>query len=237
MTRRVRVPLLALLGAVSVAAFALAQELVPIKISAVTTVTPNKAGTPKHPQGVVIETRAKIDIPADYEPPVTKTVDVWFPRGGVYNGGKFPVCDLRRLQERGVAGCPKSSIMGHGDGVAAADTVASYPRITVINGGARHVYFYTVLKVPARVAQPVVATITKLRGGPYGYRLHADIPRNLQIVAGIPLRLQKLHFKVGRKDWIASTHCPASHRWKYHVEARFDSGQLVKYDGSVACRS
>ena len=64
------------------------------------------------------------------------------------------------------------------------------PKITIVNGGAKFVYFYIVLSTPARVQQPIAATITKLTSGRWRYRLDFKIPRNLQIVAGIPLRVE-----------------------------------------------
>lgn len=218
-------------------ALAIAQDIVPIKITANVTVTPDRAGTPKHPQGVRIDVRSAIEIPDDYDPPLVQTIDVWFPKAGVFNGRKFPTCNLRRLAHDGLSVCPKGSIMGGGSAKARADTAWTYPKITVVNGGQREVYFYVVLRVPARVAQPIIATVTKIAGNPrWGYRAHAKIPRNLQIVAGIPLRFDSLHVAAGRGDWIASTSCPRDRRWRYHVEAAFSSGQIVKYDGSVACR-
>ena len=227
----------ALAVAGALATFAFGQDVVPIKITATVKVTPNKAGTPRHPQGVKIDARANIYIPSDYDPPLAQTVDIWFPKGGLYNGAKFPTCGEAALARRGLAACPKRSIMGGGHAKARADTVFTYPKITVINGGATRVYFYAVLKVPARVAEPVPADITKLSGNPrWSYKLHVKIPRNLQIVAGIPLRYDSLHTIVGRGDWLATTSCPADHRWRYHAEATYETGQVVKYDGSVACR-
>jgi hypothetical protein len=64
-----------------------------------------------------------------------------------------------------------------------------------------------------------------------------EVPRNLQIVAGIPLRLESLHAVIGRGDWLATISCPADHRWRYHAEATYESSQIFKYDGSIACRS
>jgi hypothetical protein len=229
---------LAVAGAL-LAALAFGQDdVVPIKISVTTKVTPNRAGTRKHPQGIRIDVRAHIRIPSDYDPPLVQHVDVWFPKGGLYNGAKFPVCNQTLLARRGPSVCPKGSIMGRGTAKARADTVFTYPKITVINGGAHKVYFYTVLQVPARVAEPVVGDIIRLNGDPrWSYRLRVTIPRDLQIVAGIPLRLDELHGTVGRGDWLATTSCPADHRWKYHAEGTFSTGQVIKYDGSVGCRS
>jgi hypothetical protein len=218
------------------AGLALAQGPIPIKITATAKVIPNKAGTPSHPQGVRVDVTAHIQIPPDYDPPLVQSVDVWFPRAGVYNGGKFPSCSQNTLARRGVAACPKGSIMGHGTGDALADTVITHPQITVVNGGATRVYFFTVLNNPARVQAPVPAVVTKLAHGKWGYKLHATIPKVLQIVAGIPIKLKSLHIVAGRGDWIATTSCPRSKRWPYHAQALFDTGQTVTYDGSTPCR-
>jgi hypothetical protein len=115
--------------------------------------------------------------------------------------------------------------------------VTSYPKVTIVNGGAHFIYFYVVLSTPARVQQPIAATITKLTSGRWQYRLDFKVPRNLQIVAGIPLRAEGFHATFGREDWIASTYCPPDHKWRWHAEGRYSSGQVVPADGTIACRS
>jgi hypothetical protein len=224
------------------AALAFAQDVVvPVKISAVTKVTPNKAGTPKHPQGINIDVKSTIETPRDYDPPLAQTVDVWISKGGNYNGAKYATCSPQTMERRGIKACPPKSIMGQGKAKADADGVFTYPTITVVNGGANKVYFYTVLVHPARVQKAVGATITKLKSGPWGYKVHAFIPESLQIVAGIPLRVEEIHanagFKSWARDWVATTSCPSSHRWKYHVEVHYATGQIAKFDGGVTCRS
>lgn len=216
------------------AVIALAQG-VPVRLSVDARVTPNEAGTPAHPRGVRIDVRARIGIPEAYDPPLVDSVDVWFPRGGRYNGARHPACSQEVLARRGVGGCPAGSVMGSGTGKATADTVFTYPKITVVNGGARKVFFYTVLTNPARVQSPVAGTVTRL-SGKWSYKLHAPIPRELQIVAGIPIVLRELHIVAGRGDWLATTSCPADHRWRYHVEVTFTTGQQTVYDNAVRCR-
>jgi hypothetical protein len=220
-----------------VAALAFGQEVVPIKITAKARVTPNKAGTPSHPQGVKISVDARIQIPRDFDPPLVQTVDVWFPKGGLYNGHKWPTCSPAVMARSGPKACPPRSIMGHGVGTADADGVTTHPTLTVVNGGRDKVYFYVVLRVPARVQQAVLGTITKVNSPRWSYKLHVNVPRNLQIVAGIPLRLERFQSTVGRGDWIATIGCPRDRLWRYHVETSYDSGQVVNTDGSVACRS
>jgi hypothetical protein len=228
-------------AALLTAAFAIAQDIVPVKITAVTKVTPNKAGTPKHPQGINIDVKSTIDTPRDYDPPLAQTVDVWISKGGNYNGGRYPTCSPQTMERKGIGACPKKSIMGHGTGKADADGVASIPDITVVNGGPKAVHFYTVLKNPARVQKAVSASIAKLKNSPWGYKVHASIPRSLQIVAGIPLRVESLHVNAGYKsyarEWIVTTMCPSGHKWKYHVEVHYETGQIAKFDGGVTCRS
>lgn len=208
-----------------------------IRITVTAKVTPNKAGTPAHPQGVKVDVKGTIQTPLDQDPPIVKSVDIWFPKGGLYNGGKFPTCSRATLARGGPGACPRTSIMGGGYALADADGVDAKATVTLVNGGARMVLAYVSLNRPARVREALPVPITKLGSGPWSYKAHVDIPRTLQIVAGIPLRVQSFRGSAGRKDWIATTSCPSSHRWKYHVETNYATGQVVKTDGAVACRS
>lgn len=218
-----------------VAAAALAQAPPPITVRVYPKVTPNRAGTPAHPQGVRLDVRIKVGVPEGYDPPLLSEIDVWFPRGSRYNGGRYPTCSARTLERDGPAGCRTASIMGYGGGIARADTTFSYPKITVVNGGQGLVYFYTVLNNPARVQEPVPGVVTKLSGR-WSYKLHVVIPKNLQVVAGIPLVLQSLHIAAGRGDWLATTYCPPDHKWRWKALAVFDDGQQLAPNGVVGCR-
>jgi hypothetical protein len=93
------------------------------------------------------------------------------------------------MSRSGISGCPKGSIMGKGSAVAFADTVLTYPKITVDNGDRSTVYLWTVMTNPARVQAPVVGKITKA-GGKWAYKLELTVPRALQIVAGVPIALR-----------------------------------------------
>jgi hypothetical protein len=206
-------------------------------VDVVVKVTPNKAGTPAHPQGIKVDVRGTIDIPHDYDPPLVESVTVWVGKGGIYNGGKFPVCNFQALQRSGPSVCPARSIMGNATFKADADGVTTYPKAMIINGGATKIYIYAMLSQPARVREALVMSVTKLTSGPWNYRLHLKIPRKLQIVAGVPLRAEAFHIVIGREDWLASTSCPPDRKWRWRAEGRYASGQIVPVSGTVACRS
>jgi hypothetical protein len=203
-------------------------------------VIPNKAGTPSRPQGVMINSLTEIETPEGFEKPIVQVIDVYFPKGGVYNGGKYPSCSQRTMaRNRGVSKCPKESIMGQGQGLAYADDVFTRPKITVVNGGADKVYFFTTLSNPARVQAPVLGRITK-PGGRWSYKLHVEVPKVLQVVAGVPIAAKQLRVTAGgkpwAKDWIATTFCPRDRLWRYHVDAFLSNGTVSRYDGTVPCR-
>ena len=98
---------------VALAAVALAQDTVPIEIRVDAKVVPNKAGTAQHPQAVRIESHAYITIPEGYDPPLVDTVDVWFPRGGLYNGDRYPKCSQNVLARHGTGGLSEG--LDHGE--------------------------------------------------------------------------------------------------------------------------
>ena len=234
---RAVIAVLAAAALFGVAALAFAQDVVPIKVTAIVKVTPNKAGTPRHPQGIMVDVRAKFDIPHDYDPPLVESVTIWIGPGGVYNGAKFPACNFNALQRSGPGVCPRRSIMGHATVKADADGVTTYPKITIVNGGATKFYFYGVLNYPARIREALPVTVTRLTSGPWKYRWAFTIPRRLQIVAGVPLRAEAFHGVFGRGDWLASTSCPRDRKWRWRAEGRYASGQIVPAAGTVACRS
>lgn len=185
---------------------------------------PLTAGSPRHPQGLKLRmTFGWQGLPSGQQPTVVR-IDVWFPKGSVYNGAKYPICSFRTLGVGGPQACPKRSIMGSGTGTAYADTTVTRPRITVVNGGASTVYFYTVLNNPARVQEPVIGHITRLHGE-FSYHLTATIPQNLRVVAGIPIELTFLDITAGRGTWLASTNSPAGIK----IQSTYNTGATTWY--------
>lgn len=186
---------------------------------------PLTPGRPGHPQGLKLQMSFGWTGLNEANQPLITRIDVWFPQGSVYDGARYPRCSVSVLDRRGPSGCPRASIMGRGGGVAYADQTITRPRITVVNGGAKVVYFYTVLNNPARVQEPVVGHITRLRGH-FIYHLSATIPQNLRIVAGVPIKLTSLNVSAGRGRWLATTGTPAGIR----IMTTFDNGLHTSYE-------
>jgi hypothetical protein len=203
-------------------------------MTAKATVSPSKAGTKKKPKGVKLKVKVTWDTPGDVEKPVVQKADVLFPKGSLYNGGKHDKCSEAVLSRGGPSKCPKDSIMGKGSGNAFADDVITRPTITVVNGGADKVFLYTVMTNPARVQAPVPGKITKM-SGKWAYKLHLEVPRNLQIVAGVPIALRDLTITAGKGDWLATTSCPSSKKWDFEVETFLSTGGSSKTASSVSC--
>jgi hypothetical protein len=217
----------------------IAQDSAPTTVTSTTIVSPNKAGTKSKPQGVKLTYKATYTTPGDVEHPVITGGTVYVSKGGLYQGGKYPKCSASTLSHGGPSKCPPHSIMGSGTGVAHADQVITRPQITVVNGGAKLIYFWTVLKNPARVAAAVPATITK-QSGKWAYKVDFKVPTSLQVVAGIPVTLDSLNVTLGgkpyAKDWLATTSCPAGKKWPYQSVFNLSAGGPITYDGSVACK-
>jgi hypothetical protein len=226
----------AALAAGILAAVALGQEVVPLQVAATVRVMPDRAGTPSRPQGVLIDVNRKYDTPGAI-PPMPLAVDVWFPKGWRYNGAKYPSCTATKLGYGGPSACPRGSIMNTSALAIANPDASSPPKVTVINGGRAKLYFWVVMQNPARVQATVTGTITKASSPRWSYRMHADVPGSLRVVAGIPISLGSFHANVGRKDWITTTNCPHDHRWRYHLRFTFPAGQVLDTGGSVACRA
>jgi hypothetical protein len=227
---------LALLAAAVLAAVAWADSTTVISGSA--TVTPNKAGTTKKPQGVKLSVKVRWTTPGDGDKPVIQKGIVYFPKGSLYNGAKFPSCSENTLARKGPKGCPAHSIMGTGTGTAFADTVVTRPAITVVNGGKSKVYLFTVLNNPAYVRAPVPGVIQKV-SGKWAYKLTLTVPKSLQIVAGVPIALQDLTVTAGgksyAKDWLATTGCTGG-KWPFSVQTFYDNATDSTFESSTACK-
>ncbi len=202
-----------LMGAAAVAVAASSNPNLTVREAALTTPRPG------HPTGVRLSAVFGWHGLSEADQPTLTHIDVWFPHGSVYNGGRTKSCSARTLNAAGPSGCPKASIMGTGGGDAFADTVITHPQITVVNGGANVVYFYTVLNNPARVQEPIPGHITRVHGQ-FVYHLSATIPDNLRIVAGVPIKLTSLHLSAGKGKWLELTSAPSGVK----IVTTFDNG-------------
>lgn len=227
---------LAAVAAVGLAALAWADSSTVISGSA--QVIPNKAGTKAHPQGVQLRVHTHWTTPPDQDKPVVQKAIVLFPKGSLYNGGKYPKCSVSTLNRSGPAACPKQSIMGSGTGTAWADTVKTVPQITIVNGGKSAVCLFTVLNNPARVRACVPGVIQKM-SGQWAYKLTLTVPQSLQVVAGVPIAVEDLTFVSGgkkyAKDWLATTGCSGG-KWPFSVQTFYDNGTDSTFTSSTPCK-
>jgi hypothetical protein len=221
--------------AAGAASVAIAQSSSSTVLNVKAAVSPSKAGTKKHPQGVKLTIKTTWTTSGDQDKPVIQRAVVLFPKGSLYNGAKYPKCSQTVLARKGPKACPKGAIMGTGTGSAFADTVLTHPHITIVNGGATRTYLYTVLDNPARVQAPVPGVITKM-SGKWAYKLTLTVPQSLQIVAGVPIALRDLTFHAGRKDWLATTGCSGG-KWPFSVQTFYDNGGSSTFGDSLHCTS
>jgi hypothetical protein len=219
----------------AITAVALAQTPSPTTVVVKATVTPNKAGTKAHPQAVKLKVHVDWNTPGDSQKPIVQTAKVLYPKGSLFQGGKYPSCSETVLNRSGPTKCPKGSIIGKGTGSAHADTVITHPHITVVNG---EVFLYTVLDNPARVQAPVPAVIHKLSGSKWAYEMDITVPQVLQVVAGVPITLYTVDITAGStsKPILATTSCPPSHKWPYSVTTSYDTGTSSGYEDSIPCK-
>lgn len=186
------------------------------------TVSSTKAGTKAHPKGVTLKTVFTWQkLGANLQPDVVNFL-VKFPKGSLWQGAKYPTCSKSVMSHyQSTSHCPTGSIIGSGSGVAYADKTLTKPKITVVNGGAKTIYFFTKLNNPGRVYEPVVGHISG-GSGPYAYTLSTTVPQNLRIVAGTPIELTNLTVTVGKGAIIATTGCPGG-KWPYAVTTKYQN--------------
>jgi hypothetical protein len=208
-------------------------------------ITPKKTGTKRNPRGVKLTGTVKWrTVTQGVEPPVITGSDMLLPKHGVYNGGKYVKCSKRTLDRTGPRGCPKKSRMGSATGVAFADLEKTVPKVELFNGGKSTLYAYTTLFNPAFVQETVVIKIRKIKHRIWGYRVKFRVPRNLQIVTGVPIALRSLKFNVGGKpyarEFITTTGCPKSKKLPFQVKTYYrysnDTRSSSSFRSTVACR-
>jgi hypothetical protein len=230
------VGLLVLVAGALLAVVALAQTETQTTFTIEAQVVPNKAGTPKDPQGVKIKASARFFTPEGVEKPIVTHGYALFPRAGDYNASLFPRCAKRTLDRLGPDGCPKDSRIGAARASAYADTIITYPKIEIFNGGQKVAYAYVTLYQPALVQVALPARIQEIPRGMWKYKVSVRIPEVLQVVAGVPIGARSIKGWVGKGELITTTSCPKSRRWPYEVKTFFTEGQPYTYRDTVPCR-
>jgi len=206
------------------------------KFTASVKVTPNRAGTPKKPQGAVVRVRADAFTEPGYERPIFQSGYALFPRAGNYNGDDFPRCYKRTLDRYGTDRCPKHSRIGSGTAVGYADNVVTKGRIELFNAGNKLAFAYITVYNPALVREPVPVRIQEIPSGQWKYKASFALPEVLQIIAGIPIAARSIDLEIGRGNLIESTSCPKSRRWPYEIRGRFSNGSDYTHRGSTPCK-
>jgi hypothetical protein len=168
------------------------------------------------------------------DPPPLRTVDVLIPVGILFQGAKFASCPASVLTGQGPGGCPAGAVLGTGNASGDAGGIAARAPIVIVNGGGDRVLLFVTLSNPLRLRAIVTGTVDALAGG--GYRLRLVVPDELRVAAGIPVALREVDLAVGRRDWLATTACPAGGRWDYEAQATFADGQRAANAAGVVCR-
>lgn len=158
--------------------------------------------------------------------PIVTGFDLWFPKGSQYNGGRFPKCSQATLDRSGPSACPSGSVVGSGSGIAYASSTITRPKVTVVNGGGKDVFFYIVMNNPARVRQAVDGHLTRV-SGKFAYHLSVKIPQDLQVVAGVPIKLTSLRITAGKGKWLAITQAPAGVQVATSYSTGFQTSYIV----------
>jgi len=199
-------------------------------------VIPNKAGTPKRPQGVKIRASVEFVHPEGYDPKVVARAQALFPRYGNYNGDDHVKCTKRILDRDGPSACPRKSQIGYVTGDVYADTVITHPQVRIFNAGSKLALAHVTLYRPTLVKETIPVRIKELPRGKWKYKVSFTVPEPLRIVVGIPIAPKELHGTVGRGNLIETTGCPKSRRWEYEGTGYFTDGTSVTHRDSVPCR-
>ena len=204
-------------------------------------VSPSKAGTKKKPRAISLTANPYFD---DISPDLGREVqfatvnaNVFFPKGGVYNGKQFPSCSSATVfQDEKL--CPKGSQIGSAKGFGKGLGLDEEVVGKFFNDKGNTVLL-VVGDSPLIIREIVPATLTKLSDPDFSYKLSVSVPRNLQspapgVIAAV-MRFQSTvpvqYVKKGKKKipLLASTQCPAG-GWKFRYQADY----TTTYDGAIA---
>ncbi len=211
-------------------------------------VSPSRAGTTSKPQAISLSANPYFDTNApDLDNQVqfaTVNANVFFPKGGVYNGKYFKSCAPATVFQDEKQ-CPSGSRVGTADGFGKGLGLEESVKGQFFNvPGGKGTTLLVTGESPLIIREIVNSTLTKLSGDPdYSYKLSFSVPRNLQSPApGVIASVMKFNSKIpvqyvtktktkkvkGKKRKIktkipllASTSCPKSGLWKFKYVADY----------------
>jgi len=235
----VGVAALGVVGIVAIANAAVVQTLV-IKSK------PAKAGKPTS-LDVKYTTSLTADDPGykvKGQPPPPNSLTLRLVKGGKYNGGAFPKCNLAKLQAQGPKGCPGKSKIGTGVGIGSAKPIVTQNvngKLTLFNGGASKIYVFVLPDLGPTFV--VVGTIKKV-SGKFGYEITFKIPPIKTLpsapdaaVISVDTKTPVKTVKKGKKKLgyvVAPKKCKGT--WPYEGTFQFTDGQSVTVKGKTKCK-
>ena len=205
-------------------------------------VSPSKAGTKKKPQAVSLSANPYFDdIAPDLGREVqfaTVNANVFFPKGGVYNGKYFPSCAPTTVFQD-ESRCPRGSLVGtavgRGLGLGLDETVKG--KFFNLPGGKGETLLVTG-ESPLIIREIVGATLTTLSDPLYRYKLTFSVPQNLQspapgVIAAVmafntKIPVQYVTKKKKKIPYLASSGCTGG-KWNFKYVADY----TTSYDGTL----
>jgi len=194
---------------------------------------PNKAN-----KSAGVSANYVITDPALPQPPVNNRVQISFPKGGKWNGAKFPKCSASKLLARGPKGCPSKSKLGTGTGVGQAKPVVTDPvqaKLTIFNGGSSIlVYVFPDLG-------PTFVVTCKISSG---YNLDCVIPPIKTLPSAPDAATTTVKTKTtpksvkkgGKKIGMVITPKKCKGSWKSTAKFSFTTGETVSAPFSQKCK-
>lgn len=202
--------------------------------------TPSKAGKVKKPKAASI--RVTISSPTP-EPSTTEGVTLFFSKGIQFNNRAFPTCTQAAIQRaKGIAACPKGSIVGKGSaravGFLGGARVPEDLTVTAVNGPRDTLLLYVKGTNPLPISDAIVGKLAKANGQ-FGSQLKVTIQKTLrEIIPGTyaPLvyfdvtvkgtatvkRGKGKRAKKTKVNYVETTACPKSRQWPFRGDFTFD---------------
>jgi hypothetical protein len=212
-------------------------------LSAKVEANPSRAGSTRHPQGVMLRTMLELTTPEGEDGPGIAGWEVWLGPGITFNGDRFPTCRVTVLRNDGPRACPPKALMGSGHPVDPR-TIMDPPSggggsLTFFNAPARRLAAWIVLSDPVRVQAATVGTMSDGKPGPWPHREAWTTPPALGVVGGIPIApLRYLSYVLGgkayAKTYFTSTRCPAG-GWAWRVRVHTSAATTLDTRGRAPC--